>query len=143
MNHRDSLQQSQEEMMQSLQKELKITRYCSLIAAGLLICVLAGGVYLANCMSPITKAVQEMQPIMEELGKIDVDLLNEKIAQLDMEGLNKAIEGLDTEELSKLLQNINEAAEMLEKVGDGFQSFSDSVSDSFSNLFGSTEDNQL
>lgn len=128
--------QDQEEMMNSLRKELKLTRYCSLFVAVLLVVVIIGGVSIVNILRPAVTAVQEMQPVMEEMAQLDVAMLNEKIAQLDIDGLNQAIAGLDTEEMSEALANINDAVEKLQALGEGFQNFSGSMNQSISSLFG-------
>lgn len=122
-----------EEMLKSLRKELKITRYCSLFTGVLLLAVLIGGVCLMNKIEPALTAVREIQPVMEQL---DIALLNEKIEQLDIEGLNEMIKDLDAAELSEALKNINDAAAMLKEAGESITEFSNSISGSFSGLFG-------
>ena len=122
--------------MEELQKELKITRICSLIVAALLVCVIAGGIYIVNMIRPMVTAIQEMQSAMEKIEQIDVEMLNEKIAQLDIEGLNQMIAGMDTEEMMEALENMNDIMERLESIQEGISSFSDSVTDSFSGWFG-------
>lgn len=135
MENRQSMHE-QEEILNKLRKELKITRYCSIFVAVLLIVVIAGGVYMMNAITPMVAAMQKMQPAIEKMADLDVEMLNEKIAQLDIEGLNQAIAGLDTEEVSEALKNINEAVERLQEIGDGLSTFSDSVNNSISGLFG-------
>ena len=133
-------EQSKEEIIKSLQKELKITRYCSLLVAVLLLFVIAGGFYVGNKMTPALTAVQKMQPAIEKIEDLDIEMLNQKIEQLDIEGLNKIVEDLDAEELSETLRNINDAAAKLKEIQKGFGDFSDSVSNSFSDLFGIEEE---
>jgi len=58
------LMTEQEEMLNSLRKELKVTRYCSLFVAVLLIIVIVGGVSVMNMLRPAVEAVQEMQPVI-------------------------------------------------------------------------------
>ena len=130
------LMTEQEEMLNSLRKELKVTRYCSLFVAVLLIIVIVGGVSVMNMLRPAVEAVQEMQPVMEQMAELDVDMLNEKIAQLDIEGLNQAISELDMEEVTKALTNMNDAVEKLQEIGEGFSNFSSSVNQSISGWFG-------
>ena len=130
MNDRD-------EMLQELRKELKVTRICSLVVAALLVIVIVGGIYTVNKISPALTAMQKMQPAIEKMEQLDIEVLNEKIAQLDIEGLNQIVEDLDAAELSEALENLNDAAEMLEELGDGLSSFSNSVNNSLSGLFGS------
>lgn len=129
-------EQSQEEMMETLRKELKFTRYCSIVVAILLVFVIAGGIYVSNKMAPALAAVEKMQPAIEKIEQLDIEMINEKIEQLDIEGLNKIVEDLDAEELSETLKNINDAASVLKEVGEGFSDFSDSVSGSLSDWFG-------
>lgn len=125
-----------EEMLKSLRKEMKITRYCTLFTGVLLLAVLISGVYIMNKIEPALTAVREMQPVMEKLEELDIGLLNEKIEQLDMEGLNKIVKDLDAAELSETLKNINDAAAMLKEAGESISEFSNSISGSFSGLFG-------
>ena len=125
-----------EEMLQKLQKELKITRYCSLIVGMLLLLVITGGIYAMNKMEPALTAIEKMQPAIEKIEQLDIELLNEKMEQLDIEGLNKIVENLDAAELSETLKNINDAASLLKEAKDGMREFSDSITDSFSGWFG-------
>lgn len=125
-----------EEMLKALRKELKLTRYCSLLVGMLLLLVIVGGIYAVNRMEPALTAIQKMQPAIEKMEQLDIEVLNEKIEQLDIEGLNKIVEDLDAAELSEALKNINDATALLKEVGDGFSEFSDSISNSFSGLFG-------
>ena len=135
--------QSQEDVYESLRKELKVTRICCLIVAVLLVCVIAGGIYIANMMSPMVLAMQEIQPAIVKMEQIDVGVLNEKIAQLDIEGMNKMIQGIDTEEVMEALENVNEVMEKIEELQEGFESFSDSLSNSFGSWFGLGKGNSL
>ena len=125
-----------EEVIKALKKELKMTRYCTIVTALLLMVVIIGGISVVNMFSPAIAAVEEIQPVMEKISELDVEMLNEKIAQLDIEGLNEAIAGLDTEEMSEALANVNEAVETLQELGEKFGDFSNSVNGSLSGLFG-------
>ena len=127
--------EDRDELIQALRKELKVTRICSLLVAVLLLVVIAGGVYTVNKITPALAAMQKMQPAIEKIEDLDIEMLNEKIAQLDIEGLNQIVTDLDAEELSRALKNINDATENLKEIGEGLSSFSDSVSNSFSGLF--------
>lgn len=129
-------EQSQEEVLNSLRKELKFTRYCSWVVATLLVFVIVGGVFVVNKMAPALTAIQQMQPAIEKMEQLDIEMLNQKIEQLDIEGLNQIVEDLDAKELSETLKNINDAATMLKEAGEGFSEFSDAISDSFSGWFG-------
>jgi len=125
-----------EKMLQALRRELKITRYCSLIVGMLLLLVITGGVYAMNKMEPALTAIEKMQPAIEKIEQLDIEVLNEKMEQLDIEGLNKIVENLDAAELSEMLKNINDATSLLKEAGDGIREFSDSITDSFSGWFG-------
>lgn len=129
-------EQSREDMLETLRKELRYTRYCSIGVAILLVVVIIGGIYAVNKMTPALEAISQMQPAIEKIEQLDIEMLNEKIEQLDIEGLNKIVEDLDAEELSETLKNINDAAAMLKEVGNSIGEFSDSISNSFSGLFG-------
>ena len=115
--------------------ELKFTRLCSLFVATLLMFVIVGGIYAINKITPALTAVERMQPAIAKIEQLDIEVLNEKIEQLDIEGLNKIVDDLDVEALSEVLRNINEATAYIEEIGEGFSEFSDSVTDSFNDLF--------
>lgn len=138
----NSLGNSQEEMVDVLRKELKMTRWCNMAVLVLLGMVLVGGIFLANRLLPVAEAVKEMQPAIEKIEQLDMETLNQKIEQLDIEGLNKITEELDAAELSETLKNINEAAAALKEVKENIEEFSDSVSNSFSGLFGKRNGNE-
>ncbi len=125
-----------EEMLKALRKELKFTRYCSLIVGMLLLLVIVGGLFVVKKMEPALTAIEQMQPAIEKIEQLDIDVLNEKMEQLDIEGLNKIVQDLDAEELSETLKNINDATAMLKEAGKSIGEFSDSISNSFSGLFG-------
>lgn len=131
-----------QEMMEKLQKSLKMNRYISLIVAALLICLLVGGGIFLNRITPAISAIQEMQVSLKVLEQVDyealnstiegldietlnatiqsldMETLNEKIDSLDVEALNDALNDLDTRELSEALENLNNAVDKLEKVGE-------------------------
>ena len=127
---------NQDELLNALKKELKVTRYISVIVATLLVFVIVCGIYIVNEISPALTALQEMQPAIEKIEQLDVEVLNEKIEELDIEGLNQVVKDLDAEALSETLKNMNDAVTLLKEAGEGFSEFSDSVSNSFSGLFG-------
>ncbi len=133
---------SQDDMIKALRKELKFTRLCSLFVATLLMFVIVGGIYAINKITPALTAVERMQPAIAKIEQLDIEVLNEKIEQLDIEGLNKIVDDLDVEALSEVLRNINEATAYIEEIGEGFSEFSDSVTDSFNDLFKIGEKNK-
>lgn len=138
-----------QEMMEKLQKSLKMNRYINLLVVALLICLLLGGVAFAVKITPAISAVQKMQESLKVLEQIDFEALNElaeeidveamnkAIAGLDMEGLsekmdaldveslNDALKGLDTEELTEALENLNNSIDKLEKVGESLSAVGD------------------
>ena len=145
MNNRKEM--SQDEMMKALQKELRITRYCSLFVSVLLLLTIAGGIYTVNKMQPALEAVQNIRPTIQKIEdldvkalnqkieQLDIEVLNQKIEQLDIDGLNQIVEDLDVEELSETLKNINDAADKIREIQSGFSGVSDSFSDAFSGWF--------
>ena len=144
----NSSEQFQEETLRSLQKELRFTRYCCIFVIALLVVLIVGGILLVNKMTPVLTSIEQMQPAIEKMEQLDIDMLNQKIAQLDIdllnqkieqldiEGLNQIVEDLDAKELSETLENINDATALLKEAGEGISDFSDSLSGSFSDLFG-------
>lgn len=136
------MEPSQDDMIKALRKELKFTRLCSLFVATLLMFVIVGGIYAINKITPALTAVERMQPAIAKIEQLDIEVLNEKIEQLDIEGLNKIVDDLDVEALSEVLRNINEATAYIEEIGEGFSEFSDSVTDSFNDLFKIGEKNK-
>lgn len=136
------LEQPQDEMLKALRKELKFTRFCSLLVATLLVFVIVGGIYIVNKITPALDAVEKMQPAIAKIEQLDIEVLNEKMEQLDIEGLNKIVEELDAAALSEVLRNINEAITALEEMKDGFSDFSDSMTDSFNDWFKIGEKNR-
>lgn len=136
-----------------LQRQLLWTRIFSIITSLLLICVLAGGIYVFRYVQQIEQDVagymvqmdgymQELQPAAEQLARLDMTSLNEtlgkvnvalaqvdweqlsqQISELDVAALNEAIEGLDTVALTEALDNLNATAEKLRKVGDTISAF--------------------
>lgn len=143
---------TQEQHFIKLEKQLFWTRIISGITALLLICVLAGGVFVfryvqqleqdaMGYMVQIEGYLQTLEPAAEQLAQLDMVSLNktissvndtlarvdwkqlsDQISQLDVEALNEAIEGLDTEEMTEALENLNETAEKLRKIGDSINS---------------------
>lgn len=128
-----------EEAMESLRRELRISRIFNGIVSLLLVCLIAGGVFVGV---KVQKFAAEVQPIAEKLAEVDVDALNDtmenlndtmkevdweqlsqQLSKLDMEALNEAIDGLDTKALSDTLEKLNQAAEVLESFSDSMKSF--------------------
>ena len=130
------------EMMENLQKSLKWNQAINLILVALIICLLGGGYFVFQKVTPVIELVPEIKASLETLKQIDYEALNEaigaldveainkaldsldvdglnaKIEEMDMESLNKALEGLDTEEMTEAMENLNNAVDKLEKIGE-------------------------
>ena len=142
-------QGSAEMIIKKLKKEILINRIFSIISmvmtTGILVVAV---VMLIQVKSFLTIA----EPVMEELAKIDMEVLNETLdnfndimdgldfaglfetlEEIDFESLNTVMEDLDMEELSETLENINEGAEKLETIGEWFE-------DSPLNFWGASEE---
>ncbi len=117
-------------MMKKLQKSLMINRFCSLLVAVLMICLLVGGYILYQKITPVISAVQDIrsslkyaeqidyEALNQTISALDMESLNEKLDALDVESLNEALEGLDTEELTEAMENLNNAVDKLERLGE-------------------------
>lgn len=125
---------------QRLIRELKITRIACIITSVLLLCLLAGGVFL---FGRVQRMAEICEPVMEKVSALDVESLNrtmdnvnaslegvdweqvaEALEKLDVDALNSAIEGLDTAELTQSLKNLNEAVEKIRELSEKLSSFS-------------------
>ena len=118
------------EMMEKLQKSLKVNRCINLILVALMIVLLLGGYLLWQKITPVISAVEGIRSSLKYVEQIDYEALNRTISALDMEelsakldaldvdALNDALEGLDTEELSEAMENLNNAVDKLEKIGE-------------------------
>lgn len=149
----------QVQAIEKLRKELQITRICSAIVAVLLGAVLTGGIFFMSMMMPMVTAMKEMQPTIQKMEQIDVEMLNEKFAQLDVDVLNEKIEQLDIEGMNELIQGVDEMlegvdAEQMQETLDGINmalnnmlkvqntlealtgALTDSLTSPFSSLFG-------
>lgn len=145
--------------IEKLRKELQITRIFSIIVAVLLGAVITGGIFFMSMMMPMVTAMKEMQPTIQKMEQLDVEVLNEKFAQLDVETLNEKIEqldiegmnelihgvdemleGMDAEQMQETLDAINAALNNMLKIQNALENLTDSLknswSSSFSGLFG-------
>ncbi len=123
--------------IEKLRKELRINRIFSVITWILMLCILVGG-YLV--FQKAEGYVKEIWPLVEELSTVDYAVLNEtmgtlddslnavdwekvseQLGALDMEAVNESLAGLDTEELMTALENLNAAADKLEKMGESLE----------------------
>lgn len=132
----EMVEDRKDETLEMLRRELKITRYCSLFVAVLLIGVIIGGGYMLSKVTPALQVIEQMQPAIAKMEQLDVEMFNAKIEQLDIEGLNKAIGELDAQEVSEALKNINEAVEKLKEAEETFGVFSETFKNSLSGWFG-------
>lgn len=122
-----------EMIVKRLTRELRLTRIFCTISSLLVFCLLAGGFLVWAKVQPVISVLQEAQPVMEQLTKLDVDEMNETLEQvnltletvdwqqvseslkeLDVDAINEAVAGLDTEELTKAVENLNKVASVLE-----------------------------
>lgn len=142
-------QGSAEMIIKKLKKEMMINRIFSIISMVMTTGILVVAVVL---LIQVKSFLTIAEPIMEELSKIDMEVLNETLenfndimdgldfeglsetlGEIDFESLNTVMEDLDMEELSETLDNINEGAEKLETIGEWFE-------DSPLNFWGTSEE---
>ena len=117
--------------------ELRMTRVVCLVLAVLVVLVLAGGGFFFRELR-LTR--EQMEPLVEQISALNMDELNlaleevnetletvdweqvaEAIGSLDVDALNTAIENLDTKELSEALTKLNDAVDVLGKIGDSLK----------------------
>lgn len=134
-----------EEMYKKLKKDMLINRIISIVT---LVFTMAILVLAIVAFVELKQFLDEVEPVVEELSKIDIEALNESLNHfnniiktfniddfmdtmnsIDFEGINEILEGLDVEELTETLENINEGADRLDEIGDWFE-------DSPLNIFG-------
>lgn len=155
----NSEENRQIEAIEKLRKELQITRIFTVIVAVLLGGVITGGIFFMSMMLPMVNTMKEMQPAIEKMeeldvevlnekfAQLDVEVLNEKIAQLDIEGMNELLhgvdemlDGMDAKQMQETLESINAALNNMLKVQNTLdaltQSLTNSLTSSFSGLFG-------
>lgn len=126
-----------EEMYKKLKKDMLINRIISIVTLVFTTAILVVAIF---AFVELKGFLTEIEPVVEELSKIDIEALNaslnhfndiietfnlddvmETINSIDFEGINEIMEGLDVEELTETLENINEGAERLDKIGDWFE----------------------
>lgn len=133
--------QEQNDVLEKLRKELRMTRIFCIISSVITLLLLVGGCVAVVTAYGYVEQVQqyavEITPTIQELSKLDVEEFNrtmtnvnnslqsvdwEQVAasleSLDVDALNAAIENLDTEELTEALKNLNDASDALRTVGD-------------------------
>lgn len=134
-----------EEMYKKLRKDMLINRIISIVTLVFTTAILVVAIF---AFVELKQFLDEVEPIVEELSKLDIEALNESLNHfndiietfniddfmdtmnsIDFEGINEVLEGLDVEELTETLENINEGADRLDEIGDWFE-------DSPLNIFG-------
>lgn len=129
------------DVLNSLKKELRLTRIFCLISSFLTVCLLIGGIFLVNQLQPVFQFMGEVQPVLAEIAELNVDTVNDTLeqlnaavgdvdweqlsdtlGQLDVAAINEAVENLDTEELTVSLRNLNDAVDTLKSIGDKLSS---------------------
>lgn len=132
-----------ENIIETLKKELKFTRICCMVSSILTVCLLAAVIILFTKLQPVYEFMNTAKPVLEKAAEIDVDTLNktigtlnetmgevdweslsESLDALDVEAVNKLIESYDPEEFSRTLDNLNSAIEMIGTLSQKFSSFS-------------------
>ena len=126
-----------EEMFLKLKKEILINRIISCVTLVMTTVIL---VLAILAFVEIKEFFAEIEPVVEELSKIDMEALNaslnhfndiietfnlddvmETINSIDFEGINEILEGLDVNELTETLENINEGADRLDQISEWFE----------------------
>lgn len=96
-----------QEMMEKLQKSLRINRFINLLVAALLVCVLVGGYFVVQKITPAIGMLQEVRISLKTLEQIDYQALNETLEALNMEALNEKIEQLDVVAINEALAELD------------------------------------
>lgn len=126
-----------EEMYKKLRKDMLINRIISIVTLVFTTAILLVAVF---AFVELKQFLDEVEPIVEELSKLDIEALNESLNHfndiietfniddfmdtmnsIDFEGINEVLEGLDVEELTETLENINEGADRLDEISDWFE----------------------
>ena len=81
---------------------------------------------------PMVTAMKEMQPTIQKMEQLDVEMLNEKFAQLDVEVLNEKIEQLDIEGMNELIHGVDEMLDGMD--AKQMQETLDAINASLSNM---------
>ena len=94
-------------------------KFLAIFLAALMICLLAGGYFVIQMITPAMELLPEVRTSLKALEQIDyqalnqtiedldVKALNEKIEQLDIQVLNEKIEQLDVEAINKALDELD------------------------------------
>ena len=117
--------------------ELRRTRVICLVLAVLMVLVLVGGGFFFRELRLVR---EQIEPMVEQISVLDIEELNltleevnesletvdweqvaEALGKLDVDALNTAIENLDTKELTEALTKLNDAVDVLGKMGDSLK----------------------
>lgn len=126
-----------EEMYKKLKKDMLINRIISIVTLVFTTAILVVAIF---AFVELKGFLTEIEPIVEELSKLDIEALNESLNHfndiietfniddfmdtmnsIDFEGINEVLEGLDVEELTETLENINEGADRLDEISEWFE----------------------
>lgn len=126
-----------EEMYKKLRKDMLVNRIISIVTLVFTTVIL---VLAIVAFVELKQFLDEVEPVVEELSKIDIEALNESLNHfndiietfnvddfmdtmnsIDFEGINEVLEGLDVNELTETLENINEGADRLDEISEWFE----------------------
>lgn len=130
-------QNSADILFKKLKKEMVINRIISCVTLAMTTVIL---VLVIIAFTELNQFLAMVEPVVEELSKIDMEALNESlnnfnniietfnvdelmdtINSIDFEGINEVLNGLDVDELTETLQNINEGADRLDEISEWFE----------------------
>ena len=126
-----------EEMYKKLKNDMLINRIILIVTLVFTTAILVVAIF---AFVELKGFLTEIEPIVEELSKLDIEALNESLNHfndiietfniddfmdtmnsIDFEGINEVLEGLDVEELTETLENINEGADRLDEISEWFE----------------------
>lgn len=138
-------QNNMDMMLKKIRRGMIVNRVFSIITMLMTLAVL---ILVIVAFVRIDKFLDQAEPVIEELSKIDMEELNESLENfnnimetlnfdgiketldsINFDGINEILEGLDINELTETLENINEGADRLDQLNDWFE-------DSPFNIFG-------
>jgi len=124
-------------IVKKLKKEMVINRIISCVNLVMTTAIL---VLAIVAFMKVSDFIKELEPVVEELSKIDIEALNESlnnfnnlietfniddlmdtINSIDFEAINEVLEAIDVKELTETLENINEGADRLDQISEWFE----------------------
>lgn len=130
-------QSSADLIIKKLKKEMLMNRIISCVNLAITTTIL---VLAIIAFVELKDFLTTVEPVIEELSKIDIEALNETlnnfntiietfniddfmdtINTIDFEGINEVLNGLDVDELTETLENINEGADRLDEISEWFE----------------------